>query len=163
MARSFTYSWRYGEVCKHAEGELLGHAAGSQFSSRGIEPGDFVYIVAVHDGKLYVLGKMQVSGIVSKDEARRLFGAEPYDAPEHLIAGSCTPAQVVEVRLAVAKELRFLRKPHKKEGLAFRDDENLAPQTLRGIRQLDAESANHLDRYVGAMTAFVPGRQSCNA
>jgi hypothetical protein len=35
---------------------------------------------------------MQVGKIVSKDEARRLLGGEPYDAPEHLIASACTPA-----------------------------------------------------------------------
>jgi hypothetical protein len=92
MSRFFTYSWQYAEARKESEGGPLGHAAGSRFSIRGIQPGDFIYIVAVHRGELYLLGKMQVGKIVSKDEAHRILGAEPYDAPEHLIASSCTPA-----------------------------------------------------------------------
>src|SRR5262245_27053754 len=97
MARFFTYGWQYAEVRKEPEGEPLGHAAGSRFSSRGIEPGDCVYIVAVHWGQLYLLGKMRVGKIVSKDEARRMLGVEPYDAPEHLIASAGTPARLIEV------------------------------------------------------------------
>jgi hypothetical protein len=58
MARFFTYGWQYVEARKEPEGEPLGHAAGSRFSSRGIEPGDMVYVVAVHRGQLYLLGKM---------------------------------------------------------------------------------------------------------
>jgi hypothetical protein len=77
MARFFTYSWQYAEARKESEAGPLRYAAGSRFSRRGIEPGDFVYIVAVHRGRLYLLGKMQVREIVSKDEARRILGAEP--------------------------------------------------------------------------------------
>jgi hypothetical protein len=51
MARFFTYSGQYGEARKE-QGGALGHAAGSRFSGRGIEPGDFVYIVAMHRGQL---------------------------------------------------------------------------------------------------------------
>lgn len=60
MARFFTYGWQYAEARKERKGEPLRHAAGSRFSNRGIESGDFVYVVAVHEGKLHVLGKMQV-------------------------------------------------------------------------------------------------------
>jgi hypothetical protein len=136
MARLFTYSWQYVEARKESEGGLLGHAAGSRFSSRGIEPGDFVYIVAVHRGQLYLLGKMQVAKIVSLDEARRILGAEPYDAPEHLIASACTPAHLTQVPVALAKELRFIG-GSRKEGLAFREEEILDPQTMRVIRELE--------------------------
>lgn len=155
MSRFFTYSWQYAEARKESEAGPLGHAAGSRFSSRGIEPGDFVYIVAVHRGQLYLLGKMQVEKIVSKDEARRILGAEPYDAPEHLIASACTTAQLTEVPVAVAKELRFIG-GSRKEALAFREEEILDPQTMRVIRELDPESASRLDDLLGEMVAFVP-------
>jgi hypothetical protein len=155
MARSFTYSWQYAEALKEPEGDPLGHAAGSRFSSRGIQPGDFVYIVAVRRGQLYLLGKMQVGQIVTKDEARRILGEEPYDAPEHLIASACTPTRLTQVPVAVAKELRLIT-GSRREGLTFRDEENLDAQTVRGIRQLDTESASRLDELLGEMVAFVP-------
>ncbi len=155
MARFFTYSWRYAETRKEPEGAPLAHAAGSKFSARGIEPGDFVYITAVHHGRLYLLGRLEVGAIVDKDEARRLFGAEPYDAPEHLVARSCSPAQLAEVPLALVKELRFAGGSR----LAFRDDNTLDPQTLRSIRELDAESAARLDALTGEMALFVPPGQ----
>ncbi len=155
MARFFTHGWQYAEARKEPDGEPLGHAAGSRFTNRGIEPGDFVYVVAVHHGQLYVLGKMQVGKIVTKDEARHLLGKEPYDAPEHLIASACTSARLTEVPLAVAKELRFVS-GSRKEGLAFREEDVLDPQTVRVIRELDAESASRLDELLGEIVAFVP-------
>lgn len=154
MPRFFTHGWQYTEARKE-EGKPLGHAAGSLFSRRGIEPGDFIYVVAVHRGNLYVLGKMQVGKIVGKDEARRLLGEEPYDAPEHVIASVCTPAQLTEVPIALAKELLFVR-GSRKEGLTFREDNVLDPQTVRVVRELDTESASRLDELLGDMTAFIP-------
>ncbi len=158
MARFFTYSWQYAEARKSPEGEPLGHAAGSRFSSRGVHTGDLVYVVAVHQGQLYVLGKLQVGAIASKDEARRVLGAEPYDAPEHLIASHCTRAQLVLVPTTVAKELRFISGTGK-ETLALRDDETLDPQTMRPIRELDPESAERLDALLGPMEPFRPQGQ----
>lgn len=155
MARFFTQGWQYSEACKEPDGQPLGHAAGSKFSHRGIQVGDFVYVVAVHQGKLYLLGKMQVGKVVTKDEARQILGMEPYDAPEHIIASACTLAHLSEVSLEVAKELRFAS-GSRKEGLTFREGDLLDRQTLRGIRELDAESASQLDELLGEMAAFVP-------
>lgn len=155
MARYFTYGWQYAEARKEPDGEPLCHAAGSRFVSRGIESGDFVYVVAVHRGKLYVLGKMQVGKIVTKDEARQILGAEPYDAPEHVIASACTRARLTEVPATISKELRFVS-GSRKEGLAFREEDVLDPQTVRVLRELDAESASRVDELVGEMIPFAP-------
>jgi hypothetical protein len=155
MARFFTYSWQYAQAQKASEGRPLRHAAGSRFSKRGIEPGDFVYIVSVHQGSLYLLGKLQVGQIVSQNEARRILGTEPYDAPEHLIASAGTWPQLIEVPLALTKELRFISGP-RKEGIAFRTEDRLDPQTMRMIRELDPESASRLDNLLGEMATFVP-------
>ena len=159
MARFFTHGWQYAEARKEPDGEPLCHAAGSRFSSRGIESGDFVYVVAVHRGKLYVLGKMQVGKIVTKDEAHRILGVEPYDAPEHVIASACTRARLTEVPVTVARELRFVS-GSRKESLAFREEDVLDPQTVRVVRELDAESASRLDELLGEMAAFLPQGQS---
>ncbi len=121
MGRFFTHSWQYSEARTKSETGPLCYAAGSRFARRGIEPGDFVYIVAVRQGQLYLLGKMQVGKIVSKDEVRRILGAEPYDLPEHLIASACTPAQLTKVPVVLAKELRFVGGA-RQEALAFREE-----------------------------------------
>ncbi len=155
MARFFTHGWQYTEARKEGNGEPLCHAAGSRFSSRGIKPGDFVYVVAVHRGELYLLGKMQVGKIVTKDEARHLLGVEPYDAPEHVIASACTEARLKVVPVTVARVLRFVS-GSRKESLAFRDEDVLDPQTVRVVRELDTESASRLDELLGEMVTFIP-------
>lgn len=96
--------------------------------------------------------------IVTKDEARHILGVEPYDAPEHVIASACTRAQLKKVPVTVAKELRFVSGSRKK-GLAFREEDVLKPQTVRSIRELDAESASRLDALLGEMVAFIPQGQ----
>jgi hypothetical protein len=158
MARFFTHGWQYAEALKE-EDKALCHAAGSRFSSRGIEPGDFVYVVAVHEGELHVLGKMQVGKIVTKDEARRILGTEPYDAPEHVIATACTQATLRRVHTTLAKELRFISGLQKKS-LAFREEGVLEPQAVRNILELDAESASRLDELLGEMMPYAPQAQS---
>lgn len=115
--------------------------------------------MAVHRGKLYVLGKMQVGKIVTKDEARRILSMEPYDAPEHVIASACTRTRLTEVPVTVAKELRFVS-GSRTEGLTFREEDILDPQTVRVIRELDAESASRLDELLGEMMPFAPQGQS---
>jgi hypothetical protein len=162
MARFYTYGWQYAEARKEPEGEPLAHAAGSRFTSRGIEPGDVVYIVAVHKGGLHLLGKMAVGAIVGKDEARRALSAEPYDAPEHLIACACTPTRLVAVPEEVARQLRFVSRSGS-DSLAFREDGTLDPQTLRGIRELTGESSERLDGLLEPMAPFLPPGQSPTA
>jgi len=158
MARFYTYGWQYTEARNEPEGEPLAHAAGSRFTSRGIEPGDIVYIVAVHQGMMHLLGKMAVGAIVGKDEARRIFGAEPYDAPEHLIASACTTARLKVVPAEVARELRFVSRSGS-DALVFREDGTLDPQTLRGIRELEGESSERVDTLLEPMAPFVPPAQ----
>lgn len=153
MARFFTYGWQFTEARKAAvQGEPLRYAAGSRFTRHGIRPGDFVYVMAIHKKKLYVVGKMQVAKIVGRSEARRILGAEPYDAAEHLIASACTPARITEVPGAVAKELRFVGGGKKR--IAFRDGDAPDPQSMRVIRELDTLSAACLNELVEEMTPY---------
>jgi hypothetical protein len=155
MTRFFTYNWQYKEARKEPQGEPLGHTWGSRFSGRKIEPGDRVYVVSMLAGRMYLLGSMQVASVVTKDEARRILGSEPYDAPEHLIAATCTPAHLIEPPIETVRELRFVS-GSKRKALAFREGGVLNPQTLRGLRELDAESASRLDELLGEMMPFVP-------
>src|SRR6185437_15028112 len=95
----------------------------------------------------------------SKDEACRLLGGEPYDATKHVIASACTRDQLTKVPVTVAQELCFVS-GSRKEGLMFREEDVLDGQTIRGVRELDAESASRLDEFLGEMMLFVPAGQS---
>jgi hypothetical protein len=58
MARAFTYGWRYREARRPRPGAPIGIVYGSQFARRGGRPDDLLYIVSVHRGTMYVLGKI---------------------------------------------------------------------------------------------------------
>src|SRR5437879_4684937 len=110
MTPIFTSCWQHREMVRHGDGEPVGVAYGSPFARRGVCPNDEVYIVSVHRGHVYLLGKMLVGAVTyAADDYRRLVGAEPEPAPEYLIADECTPARLVELPDEVARGLRFRR------------------------------------------------------
>ena len=150
MPRFFTYGWQYAEARKADQGVPLRHAAGSQFTRRGISPGDCVYVMAIHDKELYLIGKMRVGKIVGRIEARRILGAEPYDGIEHLIAGAATPAGLTQVPAALARKLRFVSAGGN-DRLSFGADDAPSPQALRVIRELEPASAARLDELLDAL------------
>ena len=75
MGRFFTYCWQHGEMLRYRDGAPVGFAYGSQFARRGICPDDEVYIVSVHRGRVYLLGKMLVRVVTHcADDFRRYAG-----------------------------------------------------------------------------------------
>src|SRR5689334_10151533 len=117
MPRYFTYYWK-NEFCEPEEEgapeRYLNHLAGSRFLKRGVKPGDFVYLVTVKKGELYLVARMEVGEIVDTQEAAILLKRDPeelWDAEEHLMAkpgsGTC---MIFDrwVSLDVTKSLRFL-------------------------------------------------------
>jgi hypothetical protein len=156
MAQFFTYCWQHREMLRNQDGEPVCAAYGSQFSRRGIVPGDQVYIVSVHRGRVHLLGKMLVRAVTnSADDYRRLVGEEPEPAAEYLVAEACTPAQLVPLPDELARELRFLR-GNRQVGLTFRDEDLVDRQSLRSVRRLTAASAEKLDELLPPMEPF-PG------
>ena len=97
MPRYFTYYWM-NKFCDYEEGqepeeELLTHLGGNRFLKKGVRPGDWVYLVTVKKGELYLLSRMEVAEIVDREEAARLLDCSPdelWQAAEHLIANSET-------------------------------------------------------------------------
>jgi hypothetical protein len=154
MAQFFTYCWQHREMLLKRDGEPVYAAYGSQFARRGIVPGDEVYIVSVHSGRVHLLGKMLVRAVThSADDYRRLVGREPYPAAEYLVAEACTPARLVPLPHELARGLRFLR-GNKLVGLTFRDEALVDRQSLRSVRRLSPASAAALDQLLPALEPF---------
>src|SRR5262245_17646879 len=131
MVRYFTYGWRHREMRRHGAGEPIGIAYGSQFARRGVRPNDEIYIVSVHRGRVYLLGKMQ-AGVVGycADTFLQWVGTDPPPALEHVIAYACTPAGPIRLPDEVVERLRF-RRGKEFVGLSLRDGELTERQSLR--------------------------------
>jgi N utilization substance protein B len=161
MKRYFTHYWnreQYQESLagdKAVKGTPLDHTAGTMFTLRGIKPGDIVYVVSVKEGRLYLIGKMEVGEILfSDEEARSRIGYEPWSAPEHLIARVCTPIQPdLLVPADMVERLRFIS-PLGKVRPKFDKPGVLNRQALRIIRELEPESAEELNSLLPAMAEW---------
>jgi hypothetical protein len=159
MGRFFTYCWQHREMLRHREGAPVGFAYGSQFARRGVCPDDEVYIVSVHRGRVYLLGKMLVRLVShSADEFRRYAGWEPEPAAEYLLAEASTPARLVALPVELIRSLRFGR-GKQLVGLAFRGEELVDRQSLRSVRRLSAASARALDELLPALEPYGPVAQ----
>src|SRR5437867_962858 len=95
MTRYFTHYWSNATWEDHAEsmhGQPLEHIAGNLFGENGVVPGDFVYVVTVIDGNLFLGGRMRVGRFTDQVEAESHFGEPVWEASDHLIAapGSAT-------------------------------------------------------------------------
>jgi hypothetical protein len=149
MPRFFTHywlnqTWEQNRKCT-PDGELLNHIAGNLFQERGIQTGDIVYVVSVIKGLLYVCGKLIVEKICGTDEAADILGYDLWSAKEHIIAAAATPMNFnLKVPLKLTRQLIFVSGKVNKP-LKFKAPNYLDQQTLRGVRELTAESAVELD------------------
>ncbi len=149
MPRFFTHYWlnRTWERNRNraSDGDLLDHTAGNLFQERGIRVGDIVYVVSVIKGSLYVCGKLVVGKICDFDEAADILDLEPWPADEHIISAAATSMSFdLRVPLKLTRQLRFISGKGDKP-LKFKARNYLDEQTLRGVRELDPESAVELD------------------
>lgn len=158
MPRYFTHYWtnetwerrrRRWEL--DSQGEVLDYAASNRFFKRGIEPGDFLYPVTMMDGRLYLLGRLEVDQLCDLDEAASILGTENlWEASDYAIASAPTPVHFgLEVPPELTKRLTFIGGNETKP-LKFGFDERLDQQTLRGVRGLRPESAAKLDRVLSS-------------
>ena len=160
MGRFFTYCWQHSEALRYRDGEPIVFAYGSQFARRGVCPGDEVYIVSIHRGRVHLLSKMLVRAVTnSADDCRRYAGVDPEPAAEYLVAEAYTPARLTPLPDDLARSLRFLR-GKQLVGLAFRDEALVDRQSLRSVRRLSAESAAALDGLLPALEPHRPGEKA---
>ena len=161
MTRFFVHTWRYAEAKKEKPGVPLSYAAGSQFTRRGVMPGDQVFIMAIHLGGVWLVGRFEVGLVAGRSFAADLLGEELFPAAEYLVASAGSVVNLQRLTDDAARALRFAGTGGPK-GLAFTAQGRLDPQTLRGFRELVPESADILTELTGPMVPCEPkGAQRC--
>jgi hypothetical protein len=118
------------------------------FTKRGVGIGDVIYVVTVLSGDLYLCGKMVAANICDVHKAAKYLGCAPEDlweASEHVVASRATPMRFdLAVPLTITTQLRFAGRKYSKQ-LTFVAPGRLDQQTLRGVRELEPNSALELD------------------
>jgi hypothetical protein len=156
MRQYFTYYWVnsiWEERAANPEPRLLRHTAGNQFLRRGVKLGDYIYIVTVIKGELFLLARMEVGEICDQRAAAIYLDCSPDDlwgANEHLVAkpGSATLMNFdCEIPLNITEKLEFISTMGNTH-LKFKAPGYLDTQTLRGLRQLTPASAQQLDKFL---------------
>jgi len=134
------------ELESNPNARLFDYTASSLFLKRGVAVEDYLYLVTVISGRLYLAGKMEIGEIVSLAEASRRFAGERlFQVSDHLFARRVTPLDYMrDVSLPMAARLLFF-KGKRLATLKFSKPGWLDSQTLRGIREMPRETAEKLD------------------
>ena len=129
-----------------ADARLFDYTASSLFRKRGVGVGDYLYLVTVLSGRLYVAGKMEVGEIVSLEETRRRFpGERLFRVSDHVFARRVTPLDYTRsLPVSITARLLFY-KGGSIAHLKFSKPGWLDSQTLRGIREMPEKTAATLD------------------
>lgn len=137
------------ELENNPQSQLFNYTASSLFRKRGVAAGDQLYLVTVFSGVLYVAGKMEIDEIVSFEEAAlRLNTTKLFKVSDHLFARRVTPLDYTrDIPVQITARLKFFR-ASKPAPLKFSQPGWLDSQTLRGIRQMPAETAAKLDEFL---------------
>ena len=153
MSRYFIHYWSNrtwrSVFDRLAEGTSLIHTAGEQFRRRRVKTGDFIYVVTVVRGRLFLTGRMQVYRVLSQREAETyLKDKNIWRASIHLVArsNSATPIRLNRiVPLAVVQRLRFISGKAVKQPV-FESPGRLYTQTFRTLREMTPDSAAELNK-----------------
>ena len=154
----FTYLWKNDQwdwERSRRDSRPFEHCAGSQFLSRGVRPGDRVYVVTNIGGRMYLGARMVVLKVCSAEEAAEHLGVTPhqlYPGREHCLGQEGTPLDFDRiVSRDNTAQLQFLTSSTEEtKPLAFDSEGKLDRQTLRGVRRLTPGSAALLDRLLDA-------------
>jgi len=152
MTKFFTRHWRNDTWERlrqdDQEGEFFDYIASDIFQSRGVSPGDVVYVVTVIKGKLYLCGCLTVGKICGITKAAKILKIKPDDlwqANEYIIPSESTTMHFdLQVPIETVCRLTFIS-PEGLKKLKFNFHDCLDQQTLRGVRQLSEQSAALLD------------------
>jgi len=148
----FTHYWS-GETFKRlaqTPGGDLDHTAGNQFN--GVMPGDTVYVISFFGGVLYVVGRMTVERVATREEAIAVLGtSDLWDAKQHVIAKQGTSSRErfdVPISQSDVWTIEFIDS----NGAVVPPKRNrhgrVDPQTFRGVREITAPTASLLDSYL---------------
>src|SRR2546426_1511578 len=112
--RYFTHYWANETWAEnsHEEGKSFRHAASNLFRSRGLASGDFVYVVTILEGRLFLAGRIEVDRLLGQEEAEAVIGqGSLWPADDHIVAKAGTENPVRFHRRVppdVVRRLRFL-------------------------------------------------------
>ena len=151
MARFFTTHWQFklwnpnfGE-----EVQPLWLSGSNVYFQRGVAPGDYVYVVSISHGQLFLGGRIVVADVVDRETAVAACGSDSlYDANDWLIGDESQGSRLTYRRCLspeVTKRLRFLTSDGERKEPFFVNDTDLDVQATRGVRRLAPESAALLD------------------
>jgi hypothetical protein len=122
----------------------IDHAGSTQFTR--VRPDDVVWIVTIRKGRLKLLGRIEVSEIISRSEAKKRF-TDVYDAPFHIVAKSGTVKVLAEHDIQdIAANLRFNAG---NDRLTFESPTKTDGKQLQSLRELRPESAKLLANVLG--------------
>jgi len=118
-------------------GKTLNYAASAQFGR--LRQNDILWIVALRERRLTLLGRLVVGKVVPKEQALIELGSHIYDAPLHAIAKPRTEIISIEADIqALASLLRF---DSPQDRLSLVEPEHTGGKQLQALRELRAGSA----------------------
>src|SRR5215213_9789548 len=141
MPQHFTHYWKNEtwefnrERDQDDEGYLI-HTAGEIFRSRGVKPGDLVYVVTVLGGQLFLCGRMEVEQLLNQKETNRFYGENVWEASDHLLSSQANATRRhfdLRVPLSITKKLRLETKDGPKPPYFKKGTDVLDEQTFRGV------------------------------
>src|SRR5208283_1599543 len=137
--RHFLQYWKTYNPDKEL-GTPLDFAASAQF--KRLHPGDTLWIVALIQHKLTLLGRLIVGELISRKEAVKRLGNRVYDAPLVALAEPGTEQDIIEAEIqGIAPQLRF-KSSH--DRLMLPDPARTDGKQLQTVRELTLESSNAL-------------------
>lgn len=146
----FTYLWtnecRANMLQMGCTGQPLNVAAGSVFTKRGVRRGDKVYVLSVHDGDVFLIGRMRIVSVLAREQYDATHdNPNLWPGDEVILGEDGTPMRFdFKIPGDVLKGLKFDSQGTPK-GLIVEDGKLIEAQSLRSVRQLWWESVADLD------------------
>lgn len=151
MPNFFTHYWKNDTWDYNSKEfpDYINHTASNIFVERGVQVGDFIYVVTAKKGVLLVAAKMPVNHLVRQRTAEKMLSYHIWPAQDHAISNKNCPANYdCAIPKAIYPKLYFESSEGPKPPFLIKGG-LLYQQTLRGVRQLTQSSAELLDEYLG--------------
>jgi Domain of unknown function (DUF3883) len=134
--RHFLQYWKTYNPAKELD-TPLDFAASAQF--KRVEPGDTLWIVALKQHKLTLLGRLIVGKVVSRREAIKELGDRVYDAPLVALAETGTEQDIIEADIQPLAPLLRFNSP--RDRLSLPDSGRTDGKQLQRLRELTLEAS----------------------
>lgn len=139
--RHFIQYWKHYDSVREL-GTPLTFSASSQFLRRGVSPKDTLWIVAIINRRLTLLGTLRVAKILDDVQAKRRFGDSVYQASTYAVPIKRTEVFITEIDIQeLTEDLRFLGGTDR---LPESDSNTVDGRRFQSIRELSPDSAKLL-------------------